>query len=536
MPKATTPAARRWSSGRDWHPPARTPLPSVEAGRARLNALLNGPGGPRFELKTTWDDRAETSIKAVYRYLWRLAHANKSGAFACSVDQLVSGLMPVMGWQDHGDARANRSAHSRSVRRWLERLAAMGLIEWAGVRDAQNRWWRTEITLLEAPAPDPYWLRAAQVRLRAFERRERRRRRCRPRRRRDLGRVLARSQAPGARARRASALRRALRRHNARRGSGCAPAKVSSNPLGAPATQEQPHHLTTTANQPEFANGEGAHARKTDDHSAPPHPSMGSADVANGKECIEERPAVSELREAQLLPDRIDAELSRERLLARVAAREAAIRGGLQPPTKFHVMQATQQRAYEALLQWPSGRPIPARVLSDAFEHATGRPARMWRDGRHKAALARAIERYERHAEQRPACWPASGAGALALAMTACAQDSRSIDDRGYHREALSLTWAIGRLNVVSKQMAAAAKRANPARELDQRRRRTAATRASRSARANRVPACPPPRPHAGQPRAPAPPGDRTAAARRHTRDRAAARLPRARPRPARRR
>ena len=384
MPKAATAVARRWNSGRDWHPPTRTPLPGAEAGRARLNALLNGPGGPRFELKTTWDDRAETSIKAVYRYLWRLAHANKSGAFACSVDQLVSGLMPVMGWQDHGDARANRSAHSRSVRRWLERLAAMGLIEWAGVRDAQNRWWRTEITLLEAPAPDPYWLRAAQVRLRAFERRERRRRRCRPRRRRDLGRVLARSQAPGARARRASALRRALRRHNARRGSGCVPAKVSSNPIGAPATQEQPHHLTTTADQPELANWEGAHARKTDDHSAPPHPSMGSANVANGKECIEERPAVSELREAQLLPDRIDAELSRERLLARVAAREAAIRGGLQPPTKFHVIQATQQRAYEALLQWPSGRPIPARVLSDAFEHATGRPARMWRDGRHK--------------------------------------------------------------------------------------------------------------------------------------------------------
>ena len=87
MLKATTREARRWSSGREWHPPARTPLPGAEAGRARLNALLNGPGGPRFEPRTTWDDCAETSIKAVYRYLWRLAHANKS---ACSRVRSIS--------------------------------------------------------------------------------------------------------------------------------------------------------------------------------------------------------------------------------------------------------------------------------------------------------------------------------------------------------------------------------------------------------------------------------------------------------------
>lgn len=90
------------------------------------------------------DDRRETSLKAVYRALWRLAHAERSGCFATTPDQLVAVFIRVMG-RGHGSREANRSAHARSVRRWLDDLQAMGLIEWGGVRDNVGRWWRTEI-------------------------------------------------------------------------------------------------------------------------------------------------------------------------------------------------------------------------------------------------------------------------------------------------------------------------------------------------------------------------------------------------------
>jgi hypothetical protein len=471
-------------------------LPSVEAGRAWLVALLNGPGGPRFALKTTWDDRAETSVKAVYRYLWRLGHAEKSAAFACSVDQLIAGLMPVMGWRDHGDPAANRSAHSRSVRRWLDRLAAMGVIEWTGVRDNMNRWWRTEIWLLTPPEPDPLWLEAACQRLRAFERRERRRRRRSPRRRRDLGHVLARSQAPGTKARRRGALRRGLQvsaTRRARQTLACSPdPNVRSNPFGAPASQEQHHQLDAnsssllhdhTETRPTFVNREGARARDEDDPATPRLPTEGSGNPANGKEPSE--------NEGRCVVDRCEAsgvdaqwELSSAALLERIAAREAAIRAGTEAPTKYHIIAATRRRSYEALLSWSAGQPVPDRVLGEAFEHVTGQSARMWRDGRHREPLARAMERYRRYVEQRPSGWPESPAAALALAMLDCAQNPRSVDELGYSRGPLSLSWAIGRLNIISKQMAAAAKRQDRARELERRRRRLA----RRDRRASRVP------------------------------------------------
>lgn len=102
MASATAPRRPRsdWRRhGREWCPVPSEPLPAREAGRDVVIALLNGPGGPRHELKTAWDDRRETSLKAVLRALWRLGHGNKSAAFATTFEQLINALMPVMGWR-----------------------------------------------------------------------------------------------------------------------------------------------------------------------------------------------------------------------------------------------------------------------------------------------------------------------------------------------------------------------------------------------------------------------------------------------------
>ena len=130
---------------------------------------------------TPGDDRLETRAYAVKRYLFRLGHAARSGRFACSVEQLVVGLAPVMGWGAVPAGRAERArfvrAHRKSVQRWLDDLQASGLAAHEPERDARGRWWRTQIVLLAAPAPTREELRVAGRRSRGWRARERARRR-----------------------------------------------------------------------------------------------------------------------------------------------------------------------------------------------------------------------------------------------------------------------------------------------------------------------------------------------------------------------
>lgn len=475
-----------WSAGRSWHRVARTPLPAEEAGRAHLAALLNGPGGPRAKLKTGADDRAETSLKAVYRRLWRLGHAQRSGAYATTQDQLVAALMPVMGWRDCGSVEANRSAHGRSVRRWLDRLQAMGLIRWAGVRDNRGRWWRIELELLTPPAPDAQALRLARRRVRGFARREHRRRQTNAQRRRDLGHVLGRSSRPSPTCRRGAARQRAqaVQAVRATRRAACASAcrnlQVRSNPFGAlaPLGDDTPDPISSFATDQSNGTvtertGERVCAhQKRDNHQIDDRDPLRNA-FQSSDEWVNTNVSIEENRGR----DKPVALWSPEEIAAaktRIEASERAVADGTALPSRWDALAATRERAWRHLADWPAGRRVPDRVLTAAFEHATGGDClvRLPRDGSHRVALDRALARYRRYSAQRPvdrdgSRWPESPGAALAWAM-------RNLGDhhaRDGERPA-SPVYAIGRLNLIAKQMAAAAKRADRPGELAARQRR----------------------------------------------------------------
>ena len=99
---------RRAVARRRWYRPAREPLPP-EPGRLVVCALLSRARRARG-CSTPGDDRLETRAYAVKRYLFRLGHAARSGRFACSLEQLVMGLAPVMGWGTVPAARVRAGA------------------------------------------------------------------------------------------------------------------------------------------------------------------------------------------------------------------------------------------------------------------------------------------------------------------------------------------------------------------------------------------------------------------------------------------
>jgi hypothetical protein len=123
----------------------------------------------------------ETRVYALKRYLFRLGHSARSGRFATSVEQLVVGVAPVMGWgcvpRDGAERARFVRAHRKSVQRWLDDLQAAGLVEHEPERDNRGQWWRTQIVLLAAPEPTPEELRVAAARARGWRGRERARRR-----------------------------------------------------------------------------------------------------------------------------------------------------------------------------------------------------------------------------------------------------------------------------------------------------------------------------------------------------------------------
>jgi hypothetical protein len=151
---------------------------------------------------TPGDDRIETRVYAVKRYPFRLGHAARSGRFATSVEQLVVGLAPVMGWgvvPRGGSERARFvRAHRKSVQRWLDDRRATGIVAHVPERDTRGQWWRIQIVLLAASDPTTQELRVAVVRARGWRRRERSRR-CARRVAPSLAAIRGRSGVPGVR-------------------------------------------------------------------------------------------------------------------------------------------------------------------------------------------------------------------------------------------------------------------------------------------------------------------------------------------------
>jgi hypothetical protein len=190
-----------------------------EPGRLVVCALLARARAARG-CTTPGDDRLETPVYAVKRYLFRLGHAAKSARYATSISQLVVGLAPLMGWGAVPRAGAERArfvrAHRRSVQRWLDDLEAAGLVVHEPERDDDGRWWRTQIVLLAGAKPSATELAVARARARGWRVRERERRRH-ARRAPSLDGIRDRSGVPAARTRARLAIARGVRAHEVRR-------------------------------------------------------------------------------------------------------------------------------------------------------------------------------------------------------------------------------------------------------------------------------------------------------------------------------
>jgi len=274
-------AGARAASARAWTP-------------HRVRAALARPAGARLQHAS--DDRLETRAYAVKRYLFRLGHAARSGRYACSVEQLVIGLAPVMGWGavPVGGSEGARfvRAHRKSVQRWLDDLQAAGVVAHEPERDERGWWWRTQIVLLTAPAPNAEELRIAQRRALGWRARERARRR-QHRRACALATIRSRASQPRQRTRSRLARARARAAHEARRralveaqietGRAVAQARgVLTHPFGAPPTSADARECSkrdqraqtpqdwapaaarsaqTLNMAPTFAAGTGAHVR-----------------------------------------------------------------------------------------------------------------------------------------------------------------------------------------------------------------------------------------------------------------------------------
>jgi hypothetical protein len=420
---------RRRAPRRRWYRPPSAPIPR-EPGRLVVCALLGRARRARA-CSTPGDDRLETRAYAVKRYLFRLGHAARSGRFACSLEQLVAGLAPVMGWGELPRAGAERTrfvrAHRKTVQRWLDDLEAAGVVAHEPERDQVGAWWRTQIVLLAAPVPEADELRVAQARARGWRAREQRRQR-RARRAPSLGAIRARAcepqQSTRARLARARALATGEARRRARVEAELARARarrdrlgVLTHPFGAPPTSAQSPETARRSRRPSASEarararsrsaqsltfaptsvaGTGAHARAA---AAPPLP----VTPARRKACSEEIGSGP--------PDGFDALVWRG-----VAARQAELvwRTGLR---REHAARRVRE-----LLVWPVGHACPIGRLREAwvvYRHSLdavaegGSVAAGARSGAVARRARHAIAVYEAFAEQRPPGWPASGVAAL---------------------------------------------------------------------------------------------------------------------------
>lgn len=459
-----TPRRRpRPGDGRTWTAVAAMAVPD-EPGRAVVIACVQTVRRARGR-RTRGDDRLETDAYAVKRYLWRLAHAQRSGRFACSVDQLVAGLAPIMRWgpvPPRGSAQRTRffRRHRASVQRWLDWLQAGGLISVCGQQDEHGYWWRTVIELHASPAPPREDLQAARARMEGWARREAQRRaRLRPPKR-SLQAIRRSSHRPNRRTRRRLALRSALQAHEVRR-RRVAEATIAQvyerreaccgdlrHPFGAPPSSalsistsetsktdstsaaELPADLSTVHTPRRYAasvDKTGACARENRSNGA-------QNTTESDKECTEKGGAPA-------LPAEQWA-----KVVERVAARERE----LAPLRAIQQAQLLERARVVALC--PAGKACGWGRLREAwgvfrFGAAQIADAGAPTGGTRSHALEKqadaAIALYGTFAAQRPPGWPPAGTGALCVL--------------GAQRRANSLAGDITRLLVLAKDMRALA-------------------------------------------------------------------------------
>jgi hypothetical protein len=425
---------------------------------------------------TPGDDRLETRAYAVKRYLFRLGHAQRSARFACSIEQLVLGLAPVMGWTAQPGSDGDRGrfvrAHRKSVQRWLDDLQAAGLVAHEPERDAADRWWRTQIVLLVAPEPSRAELRCAQTRAQGWRRRERARRARAGGGRSRLAAIREHSAVPTKATRRRRALARRAARDQQRRDArvdavlaerqrSVSPCAVLTHPAGAAPT------APTFSNDPERSGR--AQTLVSVALAAPlaaqaSQVSEGLAAETGARDRVGSPPTTAAIRTRTTGTEDGDPGRDEGSLIERVARREAADANRRQLQREHAARRAAE------VARWPVGRSCPSgrlreawstyrhglSVVADSGSTAAGAPS---------ATILRrlrlAIERYEQHAQHRPAGWPASGPGAV------CALATQGM--------AAVLAGDAARLLILANEMRAVAREHEPARTAQ------AARRAARS-------------------------------------------------------
>jgi hypothetical protein len=353
-----------------------------------------------------------------------------------------------MGWGPVPRGRAARArfvrAHRRSVQRWLDDLAAAGLVEHEPERDAGGRWWRTQIVLLAAPAPTAAELAVTKRRARRWRVRERARRR-RPRRAPSLGTIRARSGVPSPRTQARIVLDRRMRTHEARRRdlvesqiAAATERRDLAHPFGAPPSSALSLTASSRSQTIGAAGGTSSARRsartKTDD-------------------------------------ERVAGETGARGRAARLAEvrRAAAARAELlEPQVRTRVGEVAR---------WPAGRRCPLGRLREAWVvHRYGLAKAVDAGGALAGAVppdlavrvGRAIALYETFADARPPGWPRGGAAAL------CGLAGQ--------RRADVMAGDVARLLVLAKGMRAAALLVD-AKRLDRARARAAARHAPSAGR-----------------------------------------------------
>ena len=362
-----------------------------------------------------WDARLETSAIAVLAYLWRRGRGEKwagchgSARFGCSIAQLVIGLAPIMGWRgipDRGDEQAVArfvKRHRKSVQRWLDWLQLAGLVSHTPQQDEEGFWWRTIIELHPVPQLPAELLHEAVDRRAGWMARERRR--AGRGRGRNLTAILRRARLSKAQRRsRGITRRRELARHAERQrvraqvvDSLADAAKTHvTHPFGASTTSRS---SLEEISQDETSDRRltGARARLSEIATALQTSTTGSEETQprTGQEL---RWAVYNEVKAQRF-ERTDQE--------------------------WAPFLRSPARRLEQLLVWPESTPLPRWRLIEAWTVAAHGPymavaggfrLAFWsEDARHHGPrLDRALARYARYADARPAGLPAAPVAAFA--------------------------------------------------------------------------------------------------------------------------
>ena len=391
-------------------PPACLPSRSASKSSPR-SKHARGRAGRLHE----WDARLEASAIAVLAYLWRRGRGEKwagchgSARYGCSLAQLVIGLAPIMGWRgipDRGDEQAVArfvKRHRKSVQRWLDWLALAGLVSHTPQQDEEGFWWRTIIELHPVPQLPAELLAEAIDRRTGWTVRERRR--DARGRRRNLTAILRRARLSKTQRRsRAVARRRELARHAERQRVR---AKVADSlALAAKTHVTHPFGASTTSRTPleEISQDEtpdrrltSARARLSETDSAPRTSTAGSE---------ESRPRTAEeLRWA--------------------VYNEVKGRRFERTDEEWAPFLRSPARRLEQLLAWPERTPVARWRLIEAWTVATHGPymaaaggfrLAFWSEdaAHHGPRLDRALARYARYVDARPAGFPATPVAAFA--------------------------------------------------------------------------------------------------------------------------